>query len=160
MLSVCRAAWNVVWFSLSQYKFIQYLLEGTKKLTPEFALSHNDTISHIISCGNGILLLSKKKCDIQTNPNPTVSSTECVTVAHRQSYAFGRHCVSYSQVVLHFFPPPVFVWGRLWDLPDNLFAVGFSNHTEISHQARNRHHLSEQVGIFFQNITHLMYIPL
>ncbi|XP_039984151.1 polycystic kidney disease protein 1-like 2 isoform X2 [Xiphias gladius] len=55
----------------NRYKFIQYLLEGTKKLTPEFALSHNDTISHIISCGNGILLLSKKKCDIQTNPNPT-----------------------------------------------------------------------------------------
>ncbi|XP_035484837.2 polycystic kidney disease protein 1-like 2 [Scophthalmus maximus] len=47
-------------------KFIQYLLAGTK----ESSLLNNDTISHIINCSTGILLLSMKKCDIQTNPNP------------------------------------------------------------------------------------------
>ncbi|XP_042266749.1 polycystic kidney disease protein 1-like 2 [Thunnus maccoyii] len=51
-------------------KFIQYLLEATKKLTPTFALQNSDTVSHIINCGSGILLLSMKKCDILTNPNP------------------------------------------------------------------------------------------
>ncbi|XP_041797280.1 polycystic kidney disease protein 1-like 2 [Chelmon rostratus] len=52
-------------------KFIQYLLEGTRKLTPEFALQNNVTISRIINCSTGILLLSLKKCDIDVNPNPT-----------------------------------------------------------------------------------------
>ncbi|GAA6233594.1 polycystic kidney disease protein 1-like 2 isoform X2 [Lates japonicus] len=52
-------------------KFIKHLLAGTEKLTPEFALKNNETISHIINCSNGILLLSDKKCDIDSNPNPT-----------------------------------------------------------------------------------------
>lgn len=59
---------------LSQDNFIQYLLKGTKKLTPVFALQNKDTINHIINCTNAILLLSTKKCDIEINPNPTVSS--------------------------------------------------------------------------------------
>lgn len=76
----CHGTLNAVCFSLSQNKFIEYLLKGTKKLTPAFALQNNDTISHIINCSTGILLLSVKKCDIQDNPNPTVSSKECVSV--------------------------------------------------------------------------------
>ncbi|XP_073320377.1 polycystin-1-like protein 2 [Pagrus major] len=52
-------------------KFIQHLLAGTKKLTATFALQNNETISHIINCSTAILLLSMKKCDIATNPNPT-----------------------------------------------------------------------------------------
>ncbi|XP_044062213.1 polycystic kidney disease protein 1-like 2 [Siniperca chuatsi] len=50
--------------------FIKYLLEGTKILTPEL-VKNNETISHIINCSSGIYILSMKKCDIQTNPNPT-----------------------------------------------------------------------------------------
>lgn len=76
----CHGTLNAVCFSLSQDKFIGYLLKGTKKLTSAFALQNNHTISHIINCSTGILLLSMKKCDIQDNPNPTVSSKECVTV--------------------------------------------------------------------------------
>ncbi|KAF1392766.1 hypothetical protein PFLUV_G00031470 [Perca fluviatilis] len=52
-------------------KFIQYLLNGVKNLTKDFFLQSNDTISHIINCSSGILLLSLTKCDIQTYPNPT-----------------------------------------------------------------------------------------
>ncbi|XP_076592826.1 polycystin-1-like protein 3 [Chaetodon auriga] len=51
-------------------KFIRYLLEGTKKLTPEFAFQNNVTINRIINCSTGILLLSMTKCDIDINPNP------------------------------------------------------------------------------------------
>ncbi|XP_034384503.1 polycystic kidney disease protein 1-like 2 [Cyclopterus lumpus] len=54
----------------SRDEFIKHLLNGTKKLTPEFALRNNDTISHIINCSTGIFLLSLDKCDINTNPNP------------------------------------------------------------------------------------------
>lgn len=61
-------------FSLSQDKFIQYLLAGTKRLSAQYALNNNNTISHIINCSTGILLLSMNKCDIETNPNPTVST--------------------------------------------------------------------------------------
>ncbi|TKS70244.1 Polycystic kidney disease protein 1-like 2 PC1-like 2 protein [Collichthys lucidus] len=50
--------------------FIKYLLEGTKNLK-EDAAENNVIISRIINCSTGILLLSMKKCDIDTNPNPT-----------------------------------------------------------------------------------------
>ncbi|KAG8001601.1 Polycystic kidney disease protein 1-like 2, partial [Nibea albiflora] len=52
-------------------RFIQYLLEGTKNLKADYAAENNITISRIINCSAGILLLSMKKCDIDTNPNPT-----------------------------------------------------------------------------------------
>lgn len=75
----CHGTLNAVCFSLSQDKFIQYLLKGTETLSPEYALQNDDTISHIINCSTGILILASQKCDIQDNPNPTVSSKECVT---------------------------------------------------------------------------------
>ncbi|XP_028999726.1 polycystic kidney disease protein 1-like 2 [Betta splendens] len=52
-------------------QFIQYLLAGTKTLTPSFAVQNTNVMSHIINCSTGIFLLSEKKCDIATNPNPT-----------------------------------------------------------------------------------------
>ncbi|XP_030269688.1 polycystic kidney disease protein 1-like 2 [Sparus aurata] len=52
-------------------KFIKHLLAGTTQLDKEFALQSPKTISHIINCSTAILLLSQKKCDIATNPNPT-----------------------------------------------------------------------------------------
>lgn len=58
--------------SLLQEKFIKYLLKGTQRLTAVFALRNSDVISHIINCSTAILLLSETKCDIDTNPNPTV----------------------------------------------------------------------------------------
>uniref|UniRef100_UPI003AAB5C42 polycystin-1-like protein 2 n=1 Tax=Centroberyx gerrardi TaxID=166262 RepID=UPI003AAB5C42 len=51
--------------------FIQYLLEGTNNLTPDYVLQNNETVSHIINCSSAILLLSMKKCDVLSNPNPT-----------------------------------------------------------------------------------------
>lgn len=47
-------------------------MKGTQRLTAEFALGNSDIISHIINCSTAILLLSETKCDIDTNPNPTV----------------------------------------------------------------------------------------
>lgn len=47
-------------------------MAGTQRLTAEFALGNSDVISHIINCSTAILLLSETKCDINTNPNPTV----------------------------------------------------------------------------------------
>lgn len=68
---------EVACFSLLQKKFINYLLKGTKKLSPQFAMANNETISHIINCSTGIFLLSLKKCDLEINPNPPVGSNEC-----------------------------------------------------------------------------------
>lgn len=59
---------------LLQEKFITYLLKGTQRVTPQFALANRDVISHIINCSTGILLLSDTKCDLDVNPNPKVSS--------------------------------------------------------------------------------------
>lgn len=59
---------------LLQEKFVTYLLTGTQRLTPEFALRNDDVISHIINCSTAIILLSETKCDIATNPNPKVGS--------------------------------------------------------------------------------------
>lgn len=59
---------------LLQEKFITYLLKGTQRVTPQFALANRDVISHIINCSTGILLLSDTKCDLNVNPNPKVSS--------------------------------------------------------------------------------------
>ncbi|XP_053279260.1 polycystic kidney disease protein 1-like 2 [Pleuronectes platessa] len=55
----------------SRDNFIEYLLKITQKLTSTFALQNNDTISHIINCSTGIVLLSIKRCDIKENPSPT-----------------------------------------------------------------------------------------
>lgn len=59
-----------------QDKFIEYLLKGTQRLTPAFALANNETISHIINLSSAILLLSNNKCDLETNPNSKVSSKQ------------------------------------------------------------------------------------
>ncbi|XP_074481384.1 polycystin-1-like protein 2 [Sebastes fasciatus] len=74
---------------LLQDKFIQYLLAGTKKLTKEFALENNNTISHIINCSTGILLLSVNKCDIKTNPNPTSLFEEVFEIYRTISVLIG-----------------------------------------------------------------------
>lgn len=84
ILKVFHGKLNSVCSSLSQDKFIQFLLEATKKLTEKFVLQNNDTVGHIINCSSGILLLSMKKCDIQTNPNPKVSSIKFVPACHLQ----------------------------------------------------------------------------
>lgn len=57
-----------------QDKFIKYLLQGTKNLTP--ALANNETIRHIINLSSAILLLSNNKCDLEANPNPNVSAKQ------------------------------------------------------------------------------------
>ncbi|XP_074522616.1 polycystin-1-like protein 2 [Halichoeres trimaculatus] len=54
----------------SRDSFIRDLFDATQGLSAGFAKNNNDTISHIINCTTAILLLSMKKCDIQTNPNP------------------------------------------------------------------------------------------
>ncbi|KAK0156325.1 hypothetical protein N1851_000362 [Merluccius polli] len=51
-------------------KFISKLLAAVKTMTPTYATNHSTTISHIINCCKAIRLLSEKKCDIDTNPNP------------------------------------------------------------------------------------------
>lgn len=56
-----------------QKKFIVHLLMATQRLTPGFALTNSDVISHIINCSTGILLLSETKCNLDVNPNPKVS---------------------------------------------------------------------------------------
>ncbi|XP_033930769.1 polycystin-1-like protein 2 isoform X4 [Pseudochaenichthys georgianus] len=53
-------------------EFIKYLLLGTVKLLDGSILPDNDTVTKIIKCSSGILLLSMNKCDIKTNPNPTI----------------------------------------------------------------------------------------
>ncbi|XP_077420923.1 polycystin-1-like protein 2 isoform X2 [Vanacampus margaritifer] len=58
----------------SRHKFILYLLKGTQNLTPEFALENMGIISQIIDCSISILDISMNKCDIQTNPNPTMAT--------------------------------------------------------------------------------------
>ncbi|XP_061598114.1 polycystin-1-like protein 2 isoform X2 [Cololabis saira] len=50
--------------------FLRHLLEGTKQLTPEFALENEEIVQSIVNCSTGILRLSQTKCDIETNPNP------------------------------------------------------------------------------------------
>ncbi|CAL8247016.1 unnamed protein product [Lota lota] len=50
--------------------FITRLAAAVKTMTPEYATSHNVTISHILNCCKAIRRLSEKKCDIDTNPNP------------------------------------------------------------------------------------------
>ncbi|XP_034437184.1 polycystic kidney disease protein 1-like 2 [Hippoglossus hippoglossus] len=54
----------------SRDKFIKYLLGIAQNLTSTFALQNNDTVSHIINCSTGIVLLSIKRCDIKENPSP------------------------------------------------------------------------------------------
>nr|XP_033488033.1 polycystic kidney disease protein 1-like 2 [Epinephelus lanceolatus] len=73
----------------SRDKFIQYLLAGTKNLSAQYALNNNDTISHIINCSTGILLLSMNKCDIETNPNPTSLFEEVFEIFRTVSMLVG-----------------------------------------------------------------------
>ncbi|KAM7406033.1 hypothetical protein PAMP_000438 [Pampus punctatissimus] len=81
-------------------KFIQYLLEATKKLTSTFVSQNNDTVSHIINCSAAILLLSVKKCDIQTNPNPTSLFEQVFEIFRTVSLLLGS-ATSRSTVIRH-----------------------------------------------------------
>ncbi|KAK9542862.1 hypothetical protein VZT92_000688 [Zoarces viviparus] len=69
---------------------IASLLNGTKTLTPEFALQNNDTISHIINCSTAILRLSVKKCDINANPNPISLFEEVFEIFRTVSLLVGK----------------------------------------------------------------------
>ncbi|XP_030016916.1 polycystic kidney disease protein 1-like 2 [Sphaeramia orbicularis] len=71
--------------------FIKYLLEGTKNLTSEFALENNVTIGKIINCSSGILLLSMKKCDSDTNPNPTTLFEDVFEIFRVISVLIGQN---------------------------------------------------------------------
>ncbi|KAK1891842.1 Polycystic kidney disease protein 1-like 2 [Dissostichus eleginoides] len=51
--------------------FIKYLLLGTVKLLDDKIEPATHTVTKIIKCSTGILLLSMNKCNIKTNPNPT-----------------------------------------------------------------------------------------
>lgn len=97
---VCRTKDNFFSPSL-QEKFIMYLLRGTQRLTPAFALANSDVISHIINCSTGILLLSETKCDLDVNPNPKVS-----LLVQQFTWKYLSHC--YNNDVT-WFPLPVFV---------------------------------------------------
>ncbi|XP_038557671.1 polycystic kidney disease protein 1-like 2 isoform X2 [Micropterus salmoides] len=74
----------------SRDNFIRYLLEGTKALTPQFAIQNSDIISHIISCSTAINILSVRKCDIQTNPNPTDLFEDIFEIFRTISLLLGR----------------------------------------------------------------------
>lgn len=93
---------NILWFNfwhirftvcvlLLQGNFIEYLLSGSKQLTPQYALANDEIISHIINCSSAILLLSMRKCDLEINPNPQVSSKGCTTDTAKgvKSYFFS-----------------------------------------------------------------------
>lgn len=95
---------EVACFSLLQKNFIKYLLHGTKNLSPQFAITNNETISHIINCSTGIFLLSLKKCDIEINPNPPVGSNGCALITAKNSDTYCHDYGCYSWVNLHFFP--------------------------------------------------------
>lgn len=132
---VCRT--KDCFFPLLQEKFITNLLRGTQRLTPEFAVTNSHVISHIINCSTAILLLSDTKCDLDVNPNPKVS-----LLVQQLTLKYLSSC--YNNEV-DWFPPPVFVWGRLWDLSHSHVAVGVTIHRVFYHQARDGHHISEQV---------------
>lgn len=106
LLHVALLTSSLILFSFSlhppQKKFIEYLLEGTVKVTPDFARDNKDVMTHIINCSTAILALSLKKCDIKTNPNPTVSSKAS---EHRTPC-----CCCRSHTLLYFLSPsPDFV---------------------------------------------------
>ena len=137
-----------VFFSISQDNFIKHLLAGTKNIDKQFALQSPETISHIINCSTAILLLSLKKCDISTNPNPTVSSKkQLYSIIHILSSQrlLQSGDVFFCVCVCFFFTIPVFVWECLWDLSTNLCAAWFVNNRANYFQAPDRHNLSEQV---------------
>ena len=144
-ISIRAADYNILWHIkdvfLSQDDFIEYLLKGTKNLTPQFALQNSEIISQIINCSTAILLLSMRKCDIGPNPNPTVSSV--FNSGSEQKQKYGTFCC--SLVILHAFTSPGFVWRCPKDPWDNLSTAGFTRHRDICHQEPNRHNLSEQV---------------
>ncbi|CAK6973388.1 polycystic kidney disease protein 1-like 2 [Scomber scombrus] len=70
-------------------KFIQYLLKATEGVTEEFALQNRDAVNHIINCSSAILLLSMKKCNILTNPNPTSLFENVFEIFRRISLLLG-----------------------------------------------------------------------
>lgn len=84
-----------------QEKFIMYLLNGTQRLTAEFALTNIDIISHLINCSAGILLLSYTKCDLDVNPNPVVSF-----LVQQFTLKYLSRCYNND---VEWFPSPVFV---------------------------------------------------
>lgn len=140
-------------FPLSQDNFIQYLLNGTKNLNSVFALQNTDTMSHIINCSTGILLLADKKCDLLTNPNPTVGSDECVTVililqfirlyANDGVFLSSSLCLSGS----------LRSFGLLLSWWVQEIQIHLSWSTEQALSTRERWY-------FFQNIANKLYIPL
>lgn len=81
-----------------------------------------------------ILLLSETKCDIDTNPNPKV---RWLVLPNCSSPCFANGVT--------WFPSPVPVWGRLWDLPHNHAAARLNLRRVLHHQALDGHHVSEQV---------------
>lgn len=125
-----------------QDKFIEYLLKGTQKLTPAFALANNETISHIINLSSAILLLSNNKCDQETNPNSKVSSKQQSDSKGLPAVFFlcGCDVVFYPCVAVSF-------WRRVQDLSRDRTAVGYTSHREVHLQTSNRHNLPEQVSI-------------
>ncbi|XP_029937961.1 polycystic kidney disease protein 1-like 2 [Myripristis murdjan] len=74
---------------LLEDNFIKYLLEGTKQLTSEYASENNEVINHIINCSSGILLLSMKRCDVKTNPNPTSLFEQVLEIYQAVSVLLG-----------------------------------------------------------------------
>ncbi|CAL8362048.1 unnamed protein product [Gadus morhua 'NCC'] len=58
------------WSSDRRSTFITRLAKAVWAMEPEYATTHNLTISHIINCCKAIRRLSEKKCDIDTNPYP------------------------------------------------------------------------------------------
>ncbi|XP_060892627.1 polycystin-1-like protein 2 [Labrus mixtus] len=70
--------------------FIKTLLEVTQQLTAEFALGNRDTVNHIIKCSTGILLLAIKKCDIESNPNPTALFEEVFEIIRTITLLLGE----------------------------------------------------------------------
>ncbi|KAG7275099.1 hypothetical protein CRUP_004865 [Coryphaenoides rupestris] len=52
--------------------FISTLAKTTKTMSSKYARTNNVTISRIFACCKAIRLLSEKKCDLDTNPNPEV----------------------------------------------------------------------------------------
>ncbi|XP_056876107.1 polycystic kidney disease protein 1-like 3 [Takifugu flavidus] len=81
-------------------ELIRYLLEGTQRLTAEFALGNSDVISHIINCSTAILLLSETKCDIDTNPNPTSLFEDVFQIFHTITLLLGSNSVE-SFIIKH-----------------------------------------------------------
>ncbi|CAN9507150.1 unnamed protein product [Ophioblennius macclurei] len=79
-------------------KFIKYMLDATKKLTPRFAVANRTTINHIINCSAGILLLALKKCDRENNPNPVDLFESVFEIFRVISLLIGEEISSFFEI--------------------------------------------------------------